>query len=187
MSDPVPVWRFSVKAALLPTTCRSFTSPRAKRPPWTKPWLRWTSWWTRSRGTYTEQATPCSSMMSCPQVECEPLTVESGRAGVSSMLWMSVWLWIFCVRFSHDISLSSSGQPIDFIIVQPYVIAPVRTILFHQLVSPQLNRVVIFSLLILLQGFFSFLSMRGRTTSERSSLQASPTIPTPPTPSCSGA
>lgn len=73
-----PVSPLSAKAALLPTTCLSSTSLQARRPPSTTPLPQWTSWWTRSSGTYSEQGTPCCSTMSCLQVESRWLTRQSG-------------------------------------------------------------------------------------------------------------
>lgn len=94
-----PVSPLSAKVALLPTTCLSSTSPQARRPPSTKPWPQWTSWWTRSSGTYSEQGTPCCSTMSCLQVESRWLTRQSGCVDGSHLSGCGFSASTFKMRF----------------------------------------------------------------------------------------
>lgn len=177
--DPIPLSPLSVKVALLPTTCQSSTSPQARRPPSTMPWPQWTSWWTRSSGTYWEQGTPCCSTTSCLQVESRGLTRQSGcvdgRFSLSGCGFSaSAFKTRFCFSALDDRLTSSSFSREWLHLVEWSVFHRCWTVFWFNRMS------------ILFQDIFSLPSMPGPTTSGRSSLLASPTIPTPPTPSCSG-
>jgi len=111
----------SVKAVLLPTTCPSSKSLRAKRHPSTKPCLRWESWWTKSSASCPDRPTLWSLKMWSLQVESKQLKPKLASFVIQSIIYHAV-LFMVCCQPPHlhylCVSSHSTWFPTDFNIIQ---------------------------------------------------------------------